>query len=291
MLASSLSWVAAQQATARVPIDRDDIGGVVTSAKGPEAGVWVIAETTELPTKFARIAVTDDRGRYVVPDLPNATYQVFVRGYGLLDSARQPAKPGQQLNLRAEIAPNARAAAEVYPAAWWFAMITPPAGADNQVKFERTLKECYDCHQLGNKATREFAPYLSDAKSSLEAWERRTRFGPSGPSMNGFFLQMGDDRKLIADWTDRIKAGDAPKLAPPRPMGVERNLVVSLWDWGTAIDGRADLAAADTRNGRSNANGLIYGVSQMNDALNVLDPRANKATIIKTPTNAPPMVS
>ena len=50
-------------------IDADDIGGIVTSRFGPEAGVWVIAETTDLPTKFVKIAVTDDRGRYLVPDL------------------------------------------------------------------------------------------------------------------------------------------------------------------------------------------------------------------------------
>jgi hypothetical protein len=285
---SSLTWVAAQQGGGAIAIDRDDIAGVVTSAKGPEAGVWVIAETTETPTRFIRIVVTDDRGRYVVPDLPTATYQVWVRGYGLVDSPKQTAKPGQQLNLRAVVSPDAKAAAVVYPAAWWFGMITPPA---DQLKFERTMKECYDCHQLGNKATREFAPYLSDAKTSLEAWDRRTRFGPSGPSMNGFFLQLGDDRKVIADWSDRLKAGEVPKTAPPRPAGIERNLVVSMWDWGTPIDGRADLAAADTRNGRSNAKGAVYGVSQMNDALNILDPNENKAIIVKTPTSAPPMVS
>jgi hypothetical protein len=292
ILAWSLAWLGAQQNTSTaVAIDRDDIGGVVTSSKGPEAGVWVIAETTDTPTKFARIAVTDDRGRYVVPDLPSATYQVFVRGYGLLDSERQTARPGQQLNLQASVAPDARSAAQVYPAAWWFSMISPPPAPDQQLRFERLMKECYDCHQLGNKATREFAPYLSDAKTSLEAWDRRTKFGPSGPSMGAFFAQLGEDRTLIADWTDRIRNGEAPKIAPPRPAGIERNLVVSLWDWGSPIDGRADLAAADTRNPRSNANGLIYGVSQMNDALNVLDPITNKAIIIKTPTNAPPMVS
>ena len=49
-----------------VQVDADDLGGVVTGAKGPEAGVWVIAETTDLPTKFAKIVVTDDRGRYLV---------------------------------------------------------------------------------------------------------------------------------------------------------------------------------------------------------------------------------
>src|SRR5215510_1853930 len=88
-LAASFTWVQAQQkGGARVAIDNDDIGGVVTSAKGPEAGVWVIAETTDLSAKFVKEVVTDDQGRYVLPDLPKATYQVFVRGYGLVDSPR-----------------------------------------------------------------------------------------------------------------------------------------------------------------------------------------------------------
>ena len=58
------------QQDAGIPIDNDDIGGVVTSAKGLEAGVWVIAETNDLPTRFARMVVTDDQGRYVIPDCP-----------------------------------------------------------------------------------------------------------------------------------------------------------------------------------------------------------------------------
>src|SRR5215470_12701768 len=66
-----------------VAIDADDIGGVVTGPHGPEASVWVIAETNDLPTKFARMVVTDDQGRYVIPGLPTANYQVWVRGYGL----------------------------------------------------------------------------------------------------------------------------------------------------------------------------------------------------------------
>ena len=74
----------------------DDVGGVVTGPKGPEAGVWVIAETTDLPTKFARIVVTDDRGRYLLPDLPKANYAVWVRGYGLVDSPKTPdARPAR----------------------------------------------------------------------------------------------------------------------------------------------------------------------------------------------------
>ena len=62
-----------------VAIDDNDIGGVVTGANGPEAGVWVIAETNELPTKYAKMVVTDDQGRYVIPDLPTANYNVWVR--------------------------------------------------------------------------------------------------------------------------------------------------------------------------------------------------------------------
>src|SRR5438552_5531287 len=148
----------------------NDLGGVVTSVKGPEAGVWVIAETTDLPTKFARIVVTDDQGRYVLPDLPRAAYQVFVRGYGLVDSPRQSAKPGQQLNLTAPVAPDATSAAQVYPAAWWFSMLHVPEGAREQERFQQTMKECYDCHQLGGKATREFPSYVT-GETHLAKWD------------------------------------------------------------------------------------------------------------------------
>ena len=50
-----------------VTIGATDIGGMVSGPNGPEAGVWVIAETTDLPTKYAKIVVTDDRGRYLIP--------------------------------------------------------------------------------------------------------------------------------------------------------------------------------------------------------------------------------
>ena len=108
----------AQQAAA-VAIDGDDIGGVVTGPNGPEAGVWVIAETTDLPTKFARMVVTDDQGRYVIPDLPSANYQVWVRGYGLVDSPKMRAKPGQTLNHTAVVVTNEEAAAHYSPAIYW----------------------------------------------------------------------------------------------------------------------------------------------------------------------------
>src|SRR2546425_11096680 len=112
----SVTQLGAQQATSgAVPIDADDIGGVVTGVNGPEAGVWVIAETTELPTKYAKMVVTDGQGRYVIPDLPTANYSVWVRGYGLVDSPRVRAKPGQQVNLTAGAGPNRGGAGGDYP--------------------------------------------------------------------------------------------------------------------------------------------------------------------------------
>ena len=89
---------------APVAIDNDDIGGTVTGPQGPEAGVWVIAETRSLPTRLMKSVVTDDRGRFVVPDLPPAEYDVWVRGYGLVDSPKVKAKPGTLLNLKAAAA-------------------------------------------------------------------------------------------------------------------------------------------------------------------------------------------
>src|SRR5713226_4357096 len=106
-----------------VQVNSNDIGGMVTSSKGPEAGVWVIAETTDLPTKFVKIVVTDDQGRYVVPELPKGNYNVWVRGYGLVDSKPVQTAPGKTVNLKAVIAPSPRAAAEYYPSDYWYSLL------------------------------------------------------------------------------------------------------------------------------------------------------------------------
>src|SRR3989441_4407791 len=192
-LMASLPWVNAQQRSApTVAIDPDDIGGVVTSSKGPEAGVWVIAETSELPTKFARIVVTDDQGRYVLPDLPRASYQVFVRGYGLVDSARIAAKPGQHLDLRAVVAPDGRAAAQVYPANYWLSLMEIPKGSHSPQEFALETKACYSCHQVGTRATREISK--GSLASMLDAWDRHTAMGPNGANMSNVFKGLGEQR-------------------------------------------------------------------------------------------------
>src|SRR5215211_5507355 len=126
---AALTPASAQQ-PAGLTVGANEFGGVVAGPNGPEAGVWVIAETTELPTKFARIVVTDDQGRYLIPDLPRANYSVWVRGYGLVDSPKLRAKPGQMLNHRAVLAPSEAAAAHYYPAIYWFSMLKIPPASD-----------------------------------------------------------------------------------------------------------------------------------------------------------------
>ncbi len=307
---------ARQPSSQAVPVDSDDLGGVVTSAKGPEAGVWVIAETTELPTKLAKIAVTGDQGRYVLPDLPKATYSVWVRGYGLVDSAKVRAAPGRALNLTAVIAPNAKAAAEYYPAGYWFSLLhvpeksafpgTGPSGNGispnmrSQQEWLRSLKSggCWACHQLGNKATREIPAALGTFPSSVDAWERRIQSGQAGGNMVGGLNALGRERALavFADWTDRIAAGELPP-APPRPQGIERNVVITMWDWADPIAYLHDLASTDRRNPTVNANGLLYGALELShDYLPVLDPVRHTRTQVKltvrdpkTPPTSPKM--
>src|SRR5436190_23670556 len=235
---------AVQAPAERVAIDPDDIGGVVTSAKGPEAGVWVIAETRDLPTQFVKIVVTDDRGRYLLPDLPKANYDVWIRGYGLVDSAKVKAAPGKNLNLTAVVAPNAKAAAEYYPAGFWFSMIRIPEKSEfpgnapggnginpnikSQADWIQRLKSggCTGCHQLGTKGTRDIPKELGTFHSGAEAWDRRIQSGQAGAQMSGGLNAMGRERALamFADWTDRMKGGEW-QPAPPRPQGIERKVV------------------------------------------------------------------
>src|SRR5687767_2595 len=155
LVASLVGISAFQLPGAAVRVDNDDLGGVVNGPRGPEAGVWVIAETTDLPTKFARIVVTDDRGRYVVPDLPKANYSVWVRGYGLVDSPKVRSAPGQTLNLTATSAPNPAAAAQYYPAIYWYSLLKIPQANEfpvgkvkNQGEWLSVVKTngCNGCH-------------------------------------------------------------------------------------------------------------------------------------------------
>ncbi len=127
-----LALGAAGLAVSAQEADPATITGVVTSGAGPEGGAWVIAETRDLPTRFRKIVVTDDEGRFLLPELPAASYSVWVRGYGLVDSPPVTAAPGRDLQLTAAVARTPQEAAAVYPAAHWLALIEPPAADESR---------------------------------------------------------------------------------------------------------------------------------------------------------------
>ena len=282
-----------------------DISGTITSSNGSEEGVWVIAETTDLPTKFIKSVVTGDGGRYLIPDLPEASYKVWVRGYGLLDSAGVTAAPGATLDIQATVAPTPAEAARVYPANYWYSLIEPPAPSEfpgtgpdgngiaanlqHQGQWVDIQKQgCMLCHQLGNRIIRQI-DNLEQFDSTLAAWDHRVQMGQRGSQMTNVMSRFGRERglQMFASWSDRIASGAVPP-APPRPRGVERNVVISMWEWGTEVDYVHDEIATDKRNPRVNANGPIYGVNISNDELAILDPVTHLATNLKIPMRVDP---
>ncbi|MBI2087283.1 MAG: carboxypeptidase regulatory-like domain-containing protein, partial [Deltaproteobacteria bacterium] len=307
----SLSEAEGQQKPgAAVRIDKDDIGGVVTSKNGPEAGVWVIAETTDLATKFAKIVVTDDQGRYVLPDLPKASYSIWVRGYGLVDSPKVKATPGKIVNLKAVVAPNEAAAAAYYPAIYWYSMLKIPDNSEfggkgtipakvTQSEWLNLMKNngCVGCHQMGQLSTRTFprnVPFpMGKFANSQEAWLRRVQSGQSGESMfNTLVKQLGAAPiRYYADWTDRIAKGELPHAKPARPQGVERNIVITTLEWLNDKHYLHDLIASDRRYPTVNAYGPLFGSAEYStNVIPVLDPVKHTVSSLVAPVrdeNAP----
>ena len=280
-------------------IGASDLAGMVTSANGPEAGVWVIAETTDLPTKFTKIVVTDDRGRYLIPELPKANYSVWVRGYGLVDSPKVQAAPGKILNLNAVVAPSATAAAEYYPAIYWYSMLKVPAKSEfpagpvkTQPEWVNIIKTsgCMSCHALGTKGTRTMPKEFANFKSSAEAWGRRIASGQAMTQMVTVVGRLDGPRALAlwGDWTDRVAAGELPFAKPERPRGLERNIVLTLWDWSTPTGYMHDLISTDRRKPTVNAYGKLYGATEEStDYFPVLDPNTHTASQLKHPVRDP----
>jgi len=309
VMAGGLMTGGAVQAADAPKPKADTITGKVASAKGPEAGVWVIAETTGLPTKFVKIVVTDDQGRYLLPELPNAKYKVWARGYGLVDSNPVEASPGQSLDLKAVVAPSAKEAAEYYPANYWYALLEPPAKTEfpgtgttgngiaptmtsQQIWLAHMKENCLYCHQIGDKATRE----LASTGSSVEGWAQRIQMarGPGDVTVGNFgkdfsaimqnnMAHYGRERglKMFASWSDRIAAGETP-AAPPRPSGRERDVVLTEWDWagGNFVH---DEITTDKRTPTVNANGPVYGTDDLNGHLVVFDPKTNTPSEVDIP--------
>ena len=308
LLAASLGRTSARQISSKgIRINNDDIGGTVTSSRGPEAGVWVIAETNDLPTHYIKEVVTDDRGRYLIPDLPKARYTVWARGYGLVDSPKVQTEPGKLVDLKPSVAPDVKTAAQYYPANYWYALLEVPGkkefpGTDttgngispnirSQGEWIHLIKtdSCESCHQLGNLYTRTIPAMFSDLDPT-QAWMRRVQSGQAGAIMIGGLGQLGTQRaaEQFGDWTTRIMKGELPGEAPPRPQGIERDVVITQWDWADPKAYLHDEISTDKRNPNLNANGLIYGSpEESRDYLPVLDPVHNTISQVKVPYRDP----
>lgn len=303
LLAIGSAWLVWSGQSELVAADNTGvITGVVSSRNGPEAGVWVIAETETLPTKFRKIVVTNDQGKFLLPELPKpANYKVWVRGYGLVDSKPVMAAAGRDLKLTAVAAKTPQEAAQVYPASYWLSLMEPPKasefpgtgpkgnGISPQLKtldaWVDNMKGCLRCHQIGNKWTREVPK--GQYASTIASFDERVRMGQRGGEMSGFMSRFGRQRglQMFADWADRIAAGEVPP-APPRPKGVERNVVLTEWEWTDQMGKIHDEVSTDKRNPRLNAGGPIYGAEIANDHLAMLDPGSSSAEMMQIPTLA-----
>ncbi len=273
--------VGGQQNVPGLTIDKSSIGGTVVNSNGgkPEAGVWVIAETKSLQTPFRKIVVTDDQGRYLVPDLPEATYELWVRGYGLKDSAKTPGARGAKVHLKVDNAATPQEAAKIYPASYWMAMIQPPPKEElparwtSQDEWLAALRNgCNHCHATGMPQTRIY----TTARDWDAMFQRAAR-------MHGELEALGKApvEKMLADWGSRIAAGEVPP-APPRPTGIERNVVVSSWDWGADISFVHDLISTDKRNPTLYPYAKVYGVDRTGGGrLLVLDPMKNTVDMLQ----------
>ena len=185
----------------------------------------------------------------------------------------------------------------MYPGNYWLSLLEPPAAERvprhrrrratasapamlTQNHWINSLKsDCNFCHQLGNQLTRSVDHVLKakpELKTHAEAWEWRLGTGVRGTSMYSVLNNQGKARSLksYADWTERIAKGEVPP-APPRPKGVERNVVVTLWDVGDDHSFMHDEISTDKNHPTVNAGGHVYAVSAGHGQLVVLDPNEN----------------
>ena len=225
-----------------------------------------------------------------------------------MDSPKVRTEPGKLVDLKPTVAPDAKTAAQLYPASYWYAMLkvpeknefpgTGPSGngispnIKTQGQWIHLIKtdSCESCHQLGNAYTRTIPSMFSSLDSPAQAWMRRAQSGQAGNAMVGGLNQLGPERATaeFGDWTSRILHGELPAQAPPRPQGIERNMVITQWDWADPKAYLHDEISTDKRNPNVNANGLIYGSpEESRDYLPVLDPVHNTTSQVKVPYRDP----
>ncbi len=275
--------------------------------------MWVIAQAEDAAADpgiaanpLIKIVVTDDKGRFVIPDLPSGRYKVWSRGYGLMDSRGIDASPGKTVRITADIASTPQQAAQIYPANSWFSLIHVPAegefpgtgpngnGISPAFKTQadwiaHMIENCEICHQIGTKTTRELPGGENDPVAAWNQriqknrnpddplWESGTRVDRGfADRMNTLMTLYGRQRglEMFADWTTRIANGEVPS-APARPTGVERNLVLTIRN---IAGGRFlhDSASSDKRHPTINAGGPIYGTATFTGVVVAFDPNTGQ---------------
>lgn len=273
------------------PSAQDFIRGKVHVQHGDPGGVWVIAQTEELGTPFAKIVVTDDKGNFLLPDLPDANYQVWVRGYGLVDSQPVEARPSNKnVNLRAQVASTPQEAAKIYPPAYWYGLLDLPTDADvealapasiqNAAHWQnRTKLGCQLCHTMGDHHTR------GHDRIHPQQWDSLLNLAGT---MSGIANGMGRDLVIDVhtDWATRIAQGEVPPVSPPRPEGIERNIVITQWLWGDALAYIHDHISTDKRfpDMEIYRFGKQWAVDIGMDRLIVMDSQNHETFMIDVPT-------
>jgi hypothetical protein len=131
---------------------------------------------------------------------------------------------------------------------------------------------------------------FSKGKTSHEAWRMRLRAGSAQNLMARDISRLDGERAIanFADWTDRIAKGELPFDKPARPQGLERNLVITMWDYLRPEFYLHDVVSTDRRDPRVNPNGAVYASPEdSTDIVAVVDPRTNRAIDLHHPVRDP----
>src|SRR5437667_3556423 len=167
-----------------------------------------------------------------------------------------------------------------------------PENLTSQAQWVNIVKttSCMACHALGTIGTRTIPKELGHFNSAAEAWERRIQSGQAMTQMVNAINRLDSKLafQLFGDWTDRIAKGELPFAQPARPQGIERNVVLTLWDWSRPTAYLHDEISTDRRNPTLNPNGKLSGTTEEStDFLPILDPEHNPATESKHPVRDP----
>ena len=301
-LAISLSNTQATQ------VRNDSIGGVVTSSAGPEAGVWVIAETTDLPTRY--IKGGGHRRSRPLPDSRSAQGQVHRLGARLRTGgfAQGRGRAGQAGRSEAD----RRAGCESRRAILSRQLLVRAAEGAREKRISRhgppetAFRRTSRARASGFTSSRPIAanPATSSATNTRARFRRCSAISIPAASVDAarairtgrhrhdgrpeLNLAPSEPPSCLAIGPRASQKGELPAEAPPRPQGVERNVVITQWDWADPKAYLHDEISTDKRNPNVNANGLIYGSpEESRDYLPVLDPVHNTISQVKVPYRDP----